>query len=536
MQYTYILVEGTNIYANVLDTDQLSVIRGSSFILKDAIKNLAKQFSDTLTPITTGASRGLFYTAKKVDIAQLVTDITIELEQPPFCYFTFAVEQCQAESLIQANEQLLTQLRFHQMSGITAVPDRLNDEDARGKHPCELEGGRVAANSLNRTVQNASRSLSLSVHDRWLYGRDKRQNFYLEEGDTNECEALHAYRFTDDLENLAAASNYPKLNNKIAVIYMDGNKFSTIQRQILQQAEEAGVDQIAAQQQFDCYVKDNRSTFLKEILLEMLPSETARFPDAITQNSVNDDVIRFETLLWGGDEMLFVLPAWSGFELLQSFFQVSAKWEIANKPLTHAAGIVFCSAKTPIRIIRDIAQSLADTIKDNLGEQREINSWDYMVLESIDYPVNNDISTFNQGRYGRTLTNRRPKYFSAAKDWVKAREDLTRLIKGELLSRRQLYRVVNAFNKQGSSGTISWDELANSKQLNKNTTGQEQAEHRLLMLLDRGQRNDLTKILPRLANNLFGIDIAQAEDRAWFWINLLELWDYMIPIPAREEG
>ena len=37
MDQHYILVEGINIYANVFDTNQLSVIRGSSFLLKRAI-------------------------------------------------------------------------------------------------------------------------------------------------------------------------------------------------------------------------------------------------------------------------------------------------------------------------------------------------------------------------------------------------------------------------------------------------------------------------------------------------------------------
>lgn len=532
MSNTYLQVEGINIYPNVLDTNQLSVIRGSSFILKQAIDMVKDDFTGKIEPITTGASRGLFLVNEGVGIDDLVANITEKLETSPYCHFTFAIEHCRAEDLLQAKEQLLAQLRFNQLSGITMVPDHFNEEHFQENHPCELEGHRIAATNTKRMVQGALRKLSHSICDRLDFGRKQRQGFYFEEGDIDGCAELEGYRFTDDLENLADDSRYSKLKNKIAVIYMDGNKFSSIQREMLKNAQRNGEDPIARQKEFDDYIKEKRSTFLKNILLEMVSwPESPRFQAATTQNN---DAIRFETLLWGGDEMLFVLPAWSGFELLQSFFQESADWKIGEEPLTHAAGIVFCSAKTPIRVIRDIAQSLADTIKDGLGDDRKKNTWDYMVLESIDYPVSNDIKEFNKGCYGEELAGRRPPYYSPATDWDEAKSDLARLITGGLLSRRQLYRIVDAVNNSGNSAIISWATLVDydSKELDgliPPASPQERAEHRLLQLLDREQRLELAEILPQLAKNLFSIDIDIAASRAWLWLNLIELWDYLVP-------
>lgn len=539
MPQTYLLVEGINIYSNVLDTDQLSVIRGSSFVLKLAIERIKSHCEDSLDPVSTGASSGLFLLKEeKIDLAALVADITRELEIPPFCHFTFAIEHCQAKDLLQAKEQLLAQLRFHQMCAISMVPDRFAQELQREAFPCQLEGRRIAATNTERRVQGNYRKLSLSTCERLDFGRKQRQDFYFREGDIGASDELKHYSFTDDLEHLAGDSHSAKLNNKIAVIYMDGNKFSSIQRGMLQHAQENKTDQIAAQKEFDDDIQGKRATFLKKTLEEMVKSEhsISRFPHAITHNSDDKDkkIIRFETLLWGGDEMLFVLPAVSGFELLQSFFQVSADWAIGEEPLTHAAGIVFCNVKTPIRIIREVAESLADTIKDKLGDERKRNTWDYMVLESIDYPLDKDIDLFNRARYGKALAERRPHYFPPAENWDGSKKDLARLITDGLLSRRQLYRIVDTLKKPADSATISWSKLvaSNSKELDERSppaSPRERAEHRLLQLLDQGQRSALEEILPRLARDLFAIDIECAGSRAWLWLNLIELWDYLLP-------
>ena len=59
MGHHFLLVEGVNLYANIYDTDQFSVIRGSSFLYKDAITHHPKSICGWSKPVSTGASSGL---------------------------------------------------------------------------------------------------------------------------------------------------------------------------------------------------------------------------------------------------------------------------------------------------------------------------------------------------------------------------------------------------------------------------------------------------------------------------------------------
>ncbi|MGH8499011.1 MAG: hypothetical protein ACRERV_09430 [Methylococcales bacterium] len=253
------------------------------------------------------------------------------------------------------------------------------------------------------------------------------------------------------------------------------------------------------------------------------------------ENGAKQEVIRFETLLWGGDEMLFVLPAWLGFEFLQYFFEHSSRWAcVGGERLTHSAGLVFCHAKSPIHRIRKLAQSLADSMKVVLGEHRKQNVWDYIVLESIDYPGDNNISEFNKTRFG-PLASHRPKSIRAPVDWKHLRFLLIELIGGSspLLSRRQLYKIARAIqtcSQQNDSKIVSWLDLFD-RNLNKNIkcTDQSLAEHRMVLLLEEQSRDKLKMEAPILAMDLFNLDLNCAPFRACFWFHLIELWDYLIP-------
>ena len=82
--------------------------------------------------------------------------------------------------------------------------------------------------------------------------------------------------------------------------------------------------------------------------------------------------VRIETLLWGGDELIWVVPAWCGMEAVQFFFDNTntkdAVWEVNGRRLTHAAGVVFCSCRAPIRSVVKLAKELAESVKDHLED------------------------------------------------------------------------------------------------------------------------------------------------------------------------
>lgn len=100
-------------------------------------------------------------------------------------------------------------------------------------------------------------------------------------------------------------------------------------------------------------------------------------------------------------------------DLVQHFYQVSRGWQFKlngkskSHPLTHSGGIVFCRAKTPIRIVRRLAQKLAERGKA-LKDGRKESQFDYLVLESIDYPAEQSLDAFFRTRYGDIAALRRP--------------------------------------------------------------------------------------------------------------------------------
>ncbi len=540
MTQFYILVEAINIYENVFDTNQLSIIRGSSFLLKKAIDRIEKFFKEQLIPISTGASSGLFLVKDDLCADELTEKIIKELNNPDADYslFTFIVEHCSAEDLLQAKNNLRAQLRISQMQSVSIAPDiRCENHDVL-KHPDTLEGRRIAVKHRDVTIQKKKQNLSYSAFKRWTHGQEQKQN-YLFQGNhiknsaqQEKLKQLEDYNFSKDFQELSENHAYSKLNGKIAVIYMDGNSFSVKQQQILLKAKKNNEDLIKKQQDFDTDIQQIRSLFLLNVLSAMCDqSLDSQFNNALLENK---KTIRFETLLWGGDEMLFVLPAWLGFEFLQYFFNQTKNWEIDGHNLTHAAGMVFCNASTPISNVRDLAQSLAETVKD-VGENsalngksgRDQNAWSYMILESIDYPTNSNIEDFNKKHYGPHIS--KPLLIPAPTDWNIQKQELKKLFNQDLLSRRQLYRIVQLISSTThlkEAAKLSWDELKKTGK-EEGLNPQETQELRLLQVSEN--KAELLTAIETIAETLFSLNIKDSRQRVWLWIYLYELWDYVYP-------
>lgn len=572
----FILVEGINLYANIYDTDQLSVIRGTSFLYKDAIEALEKNFANTLDPISTGASSGLFGVkpTSPTSSATLVEEIQAFLQQDKnYRLLTFGIAQVTADTLPAAKEQLLTQLRFNQLQNLTLQADQLGDSPTI---PCELEGSRLAPKTKHpQTIQGKVRQLSESVFKRWTYGRKKRHTYYAELVGDALAQRLEHYDFADDINTLCADPSYPldaqgkppsfdearpfiypKLAGKMAVIYIDGNKFGAVQKEFIAKkvGNNSSIDQeIEAQQNFDQAIKALRNQFLADEIARHLTDEeqtTALNPLGHQAHNQQKKILRLETLLWGGDEMLLVMPAWKGMDFLQRFFAFPWQLEGVEQPLTHAAGVVFCQAKTPIRIIQALARSLAEDIKDGKPYGRTQNAWDYLVLESIDYPTNNSLNDYFKKRYGKVLTKTidekesatvcsRNQGLPAITDWSATRATLQTVLEERHLPRRKLYHVLQALREQGvATDACTWldvinlsDEALTSDKL----CAQTREEYRLFQVSEYQQwlqaPETQTDSWTSLAKQCFGLDINQPCERAWAWIHMVELWDYLTPEP-----
>lgn len=554
MPYTHLLVEGTNIYPNVLDTNQLSVIRGGSFLLKDAITYIESEFKDQLEAVSTGASSGLFL-VKNDEGATLQHDIVHDIvdklrKHEKFNLLTFIVESCTAKSLKEAKKKLYAQLRFRQLQSITVAPDIAEESSGPSEwggirpRPADEKSACITYN----TPEEKTVYVTASEKERWNYGWNKKQDYYLDEVNSLNLEkekeeekekyeslknTLHKYGFMQDLSSIAEHPNYPKLSGKIAVFYADGNDFGKTQRRAINNAD--ANEQVKKQQAFDKQIRTDRSRFLAAALGEMLPHEHSIFPDMETQTdnaqAQKKRHLRFETLLWGGDEMLFVMPAWIGFEFVQFFFQQSKNWTLDGKPLTHSAGLVFCSAKTPIRITRNLAQMIADDIKNNTTGKK-VDSWDYMVLESIDYPTHTDYGRFHEERY-RDIANSRPDFIAPSDAWPDNSVELKTLIDKQLPT-RQLYRIARKLTQLPVEEMLTTHEHGNgwpppatqSTSDDRKLSLLQQQELRMLQTCDDAEA--LEKGV-EIACELFGLDHKKQQERAWLWIHLLELKDYIAP-------
>lgn len=371
----YILsMAGVNLAAVLDDTSDLSTIRGGGLLLLDAVKQVEKQL-ETWAPgaltVSKGASSGLFLLPECTasDAESLTGKVRLFLrEHPQLRHFTFAVDMAPMPSekdFRHAKETVLAKNHWRQMQAPSlAIPQ------PTGLGPCFETGIRPAEPSKNQK-RKSGRILSESFRQRRLFGVTQKQKFYKQWTDLPKLPG-----FAKDFAGIAkdAPVGLGGLEAKMAVVYMDGNSFGDIERSANTPGE---------LQKFDTDLRNLRKEFLTTLLRDL-------------SGKRNDDSwyrhkrLRFETLLWGGDEMMFVMPAWQGWWFLQNFFEVSKDWKYTDEQgkvtaLHHAAGLVFCHHKAPIARIRKLAHDLADHVKDLLGPHKKATSgMAYLVLESYD--------------------------------------------------------------------------------------------------------------------------------------------------------
>ena len=384
----YLQVEGVNLDNVLADTQNISVIRGSSLLLRQSIRDIEHRYFKEKACISSGASAGLFQfrAESEADAMQKRQDLVNYLNSDShYQHFTFVVNIQAADNFTKDKEKLLAKNRFQQMQQLSVVMP----ESSKKQVECELDNLRPA-NRKARIKQKLSsesaseyrqkNSVSTSVHKRWQHGRKQRKEFYKQEA------GLTGYQVTKDLTTLATSKNQ-KLNNKIAVFYCDGNGFGKIQQEHCKTAE--------ALNNFDRKIQTYRREFLTALL-----EWTNEQDDFRTENNE----LRLETLLWGGDEFTLVVPAWYGLAMIDFFYCFSKKWQFNDIPLTHAGGLVFAHAKAPIQRVQKLAKDLAERVKDYPGG-KTANYLEYAVLESIDFPTES-LEDFHKGLFGDLEKNR----------------------------------------------------------------------------------------------------------------------------------
>ncbi|SDH79711.1 hypothetical protein [Roseospirillum parvum] len=432
----YIRVEGVNMDPFILDTQDLSTIRGGGLLLLEAIQDLCDKYNGQsrpyLEPISTGASAGLFRFTGDTDAAKtLVEEIREWLNgHAYFQHATILVDSvpASAEGFVADRERLMARIRRRQLASPGLAVPTLVDAGTNGDTPavCQIDGIRPAQGKP-RKIKGEQRVLSRATEVRRGHGVDqkgideRRVNFYQNllrrdlEGQGNNgadqdkpplSERINDERFARHFQDIAGSASFGPLNDKMAVLYLDGNGFTGIQRKQISAAIKTAIkkgqdkDQAAikAQKDFDAEVKRTRAEFLKWLLEEAVEEANKRrwrvSPHDARQAKEQDEDederaptgrLRLETLMWGGDEFMLVLPAWEGWAVAHQFLTQSAKWKIGNDPLHHALGLVFCGYKAPIHRVVALARELADLAKEDGMRGRKCSSLAYQVLESFDH-------------------------------------------------------------------------------------------------------------------------------------------------------
>ena len=440
----YLRMEGVNLSNFVYDTQDLSTVRGGGLLLLGAVTRIQDKFP-VLKSISTGASSGLFYFEADDDGLSLKNKVIKYLnDDPQLKHATFVVD-IQAyksdEQYIPDKELLIAKNRWQQMQSPTvAYPTQSNDKD---KIACWIDGVRPAVEPIDNPETKEPEYISNSVNVRKKYGLEQKKKLY-EKIYKDVKETKLGFEFVNNLGELTVAdTNQGNLHHKMAVIYLDGNSFGKIRDKLCREQKD--------EMEFDKQVKDYRAKMLAE-LLDRIKDE---------HDWMNgDNKYRIETLLWGGDELMWVVPAWKGWETLQFFYEQSEAWEFTNTkrdkaPLTHAGGLVFCHHNAPIYRIKDLARRLSDVAKKDKSK----NLFAYQVLESFDH-ISHD---FDKHRKELAIGGSADTLILDGKNMDTIRDNIQALKDGEF-PKNKLHEIIRKFrNKEDAIDLIekSQKELGN---------------------------------------------------------------------------
>lgn len=534
----YIRMECVNFSAVLSDTEDLSTIRGSGLAMLHAIEYAALVLEhltgEAVEQVTTGASVGVFRVraADQADAWTVARNLRARLtahapaaaddeESEPARPLPGAIDEdellrvldhlsiltaaCADTADFRADmETLLALIRWQQQQAPSLVLPVAGTSWDKTKLICPNDHTRLADTYIFRRKDKGPGRYpaSRSVRDRHAYGRHYKQTLYdrvikgiryLEDDD----ERFDRPKYADELADLARRPD-EALDGKMAVLYADGNRFS---KQIRDQARTRDT-----QTAIDSALRTWRRDLLDKVV-----------------KLIEDDPIcplrRIETLLWGGDELIWVLPAWRGWEVAALFAEhirnepVKGKGRSMDVPekddwsmdMSHGLGMVFCHYDAPINGIRTLAKNLADKVAK---AERTSTRLAVMVLESFD-AVGQDLEAHLTRTYGTAGITPSAMCLTAPQgaSWNDVPCAVAKM--KEHLPRRRLHALADALLHHGPV-----------------TTETNRAWGRFWRDLDAPAEAAIREAAETLGR-CWGFD-AQGTD-ARLWLHLDMLWDYLAP-------
>ncbi|SFR47883.1 hypothetical protein [Litoreibacter janthinus] len=338
----FLYFEGVNHAETLYDTDDISTIRGSSIQLEDLGPKM-KAACAPLNPqlLSFGASKALLYIdAPRTALEQAGQDAVQRAEWQPFS-ITWGIGDSDAQAIAAA--------RIRQFQSWTFPPP----DPAAAAVQDALDQTRPAT-ILDIHGSGEKRMLSPATSARRENGKKNRRNLFTD-----------AQKFAppQSFEDITAdpPPDIPQMvRGKLAVIYADGAGGGKLRKAV-------GDDLL-----FSKDIAKHRAALAAAVESWML----ARGPYGCrTQNGKT--VPRFDTLLWGGDDMTFILPAWLALPFIGFFFEQIENWTFMTKTqgeqhLRHRLSCVIAGQKTPIRQFRTLARNgdslLKRAVKNTLDD------------------------------------------------------------------------------------------------------------------------------------------------------------------------
>jgi hypothetical protein len=510
-------IEGVNLSNFVYDTQDLSTIRGSGLAILEAVNLLeGKEISCNgktikLEKISAGASAGLFgfeadETFDEKNFTDTVRKYLINIK-PVLRFATFVIDVVAVGDDFQTDrEKLLAENRWRQMQSLRlTIPKFETDALDRSfkRVSCEVDSVRRA--DVKERFKGGEKEVSQSILERRTFGQNEKQQFIEREikdyfDDTAKIEYNFAYDFDDltfgngkqDDHNLGKDKS--NLHNKMAVIYLDGNDFGKKQSRLDREQLK----------QFDELKTHYQRKFLAALMKEVVEDKVGWHYTRKDEREQLETIYQLEILLWGGDEICLVVPAWKGWETLQLFYQETKELYFPDndspdkQKLTHSVGIVFCHHNAPIRRIKDLASKLADLAKQ---KSRRHNYFAYEILESFDH-VSKDLAEHRKSHCPQIEPIEEKNLILDGDEMFEITKKMQAL-KG-FLPRRKLTRIVLKLLspiENDAEKTKRMEAVAKLIQSVEESAGEKKAE------LD-----EFINLLP---------------NRYTAWIHALELWDYI---------
>ena len=359
-------VEGVNFDVTLFDTQDISTIRGAGLALLVAAEHVEASLKRSpvaeLQQIFAGASQAAFsFWASSDDATAALETVRAVLNgQPteasgmpnaPLQHLIFMADIVElpdrspdaVERALRAAEAMNRGRQFREYT--VKLPDPRSN--SRGPDPYN----HIVQALATFTMQDGRRSIvSPSVIDRHKYGRGQRSKFYDRAGG-----ALEVTSNLRDMVDAPLIKLPPSTAGKLAYLYADGNKFSAIRGKV-------GTAAFAAEIEVRFKTLLNRiASWWRDGL-----ANHDRYRVVIKDGS---EQARFETLLWGGDEFLFVMPAWLGLHFLGEVAAATKGWKVVDEGVTFAFGLAICDVKTPVRQAYHTAKLLAESVKTAMGKE-----------------------------------------------------------------------------------------------------------------------------------------------------------------------